>query len=105
MTNIKKKDFYDSTTGEDANGENYGIDAAIFKKVDNVDLVFDSRGRYLGIRTCRGKFINGKYTSKVGIRDFKSFMDLRVWAGTRCANVDFIETDQGNFIQIRKEHI
>jgi len=102
VVNIKKKDFFNCTTGEENGGEDYGINCSTFKKVDNVDLVFDSRGEYLGIRTCRGKIINGKYTCKVGIRDFKSFMDLKIWAGTPCAKADFIETKNGNFIQIRK---
>lgn len=100
MSNIKKKNYYDAITGCDVDGKNYGIDAAIFKKVDNVDLVFDSRGRYLGIRTCIGKFINGKYTAKRGPYNFKSFDDLKIWAGRRCENTDFLETKDGNFIQI-----
>lgn len=100
MSNLKKRDFYDSTTGECVSGENYGFDCSVFKKVDNVDMVFDSRGQYLGVRTCRGKFINGKYTSKQGIRDFKSFMDLDIWKGARCADIQPIETRDGNFIQI-----
>lgn len=102
MSNIKKRDFYDAITGEPVNKERYGLDAAVFKKVDNVDLVFDSRGEYLGIRTCRGKIINGKYTCKKGILDFKSSMDLKIWARVQCAKVDFIETGEGNFMQIRK---
>ncbi len=102
MVNIKKIDFYDATTGQSVSGDTYGKDASVFKKVDNVDLVFDSRGEYLGIRTCRGMIINGKYTSKKGIRDFKSFMDLMIWAGVQCAGVDFIETSEGNFMQIRR---
>lgn len=103
MCNIKKRDFFNVITGEPTNAENYGTDASIFKKTDNTDLIFDSRGVYLGLRTCRGKFINGKYTSKQGIRDFKSADDLRIWAVTKCANVDFIETGEGNFMQIKKD--
>jgi len=102
MSNLKKIDFYDAITGDPVNKERYGIDASVFKKVDNVDLVFDSRGEYLGIRTCRGKIINGKYTCKRGILDFKSFNDLKIWAGVPCAKADFIETKNGNFMQIRK---
>lgn len=101
MSNIKKKEFYDVITGDDATVENYGLDAAIFRKVDNVDLVFDSRGSYLGIRTCRGKFINGKYTCKRGIYDFKSDIDLRIWAGKICSDIQLIETKDGNFLQLR----
>jgi len=101
MSNIKKKEFYDAITGDDVDKERYGIDASIFKKVDNVDLVFDSRGEYLGMRTCRGKIIDGKYTCKKGVFDFKSFTDLKIWAGVQCTKVDFIETKDGNFMQIR----
>lgn len=103
MSNLKKRDFYDAITGEPVKEERYGVDAYIFKKVDNVDLIFDSRGEYLGIRTCRGKMINGKYTCRKGIFDFKSFTDLMIWKGIRCAKVDFIETNNGNFIQIKKQ--
>ncbi len=102
MSNIKKRDFYNAITGDSVDGNKYGIDAEIFKKTDNVNMVFDSRGSFLGIMTCRGKFINGKYTSKRGIFDFKSFMDLQIWAGKRCPGVDFIETEDGIFMQIRK---
>ncbi len=102
MSNIKKRDFYNATTGEYADKERYGADAEIFKKVDNVDLVFDSRGEYLGIRTCRGKIIDGKYTCKKGILDFKSFTDLEMWSGIECPKVDFIESGEGSFIQIRE---
>ncbi len=103
MVNIKKIEFYDATTGKSVEKERYGIDAQVFKSVDNVDLIFDSRGQYLGIRTCRGKIINGKYTSKKGIRDFKSFMDLNVWSGIRCAAADFIETGEGEFLQLKNK--
>lgn len=102
MSNIKKKDFYDAITGEPVDEERYGIDASVFRKVDNVDLVFDSRGEYLGTRTCTGKFINGKYTFKKGPLSFKSFTDLKIWARERCADVNFVETEEGNFIQIKK---
>lgn len=102
MVNIKKRDFYDVITGDSVSGENYGLDAAVFKKVDNMDLVFDSRGKYLGTRTCRGTFINNKYTSKKGIFDFKSFLDLKIWAGRECRKVDFIETKEGVSAQIRQ---
>lgn len=105
MSNIKKIDFYDVATGEHVSGENYGIHASVFKKVDNVDLVFDSRGKYLGIRTCRGKIINGKFTGKKGIYDFKSFMDLNIWSGIECCKVDFIETKEGISAQIRNVHV
>lgn len=102
MSNIKKKDFYNVVTGDKESIDNYGINASTFKKVDNVDMVFDSRGQYLGIRTCRGKIINGRYKCKVGIRDFKSFMDLKIWGGINCPRVDLIETKEGNFIQLGK---
>ena len=102
MSNVKKREFYDVITGDYASEKNYRLDASIFKKVDNVDLIFDSRGSYLGIRTCRGKFINGKYTCKRGMFDFKSFIDLKIWGGKQCSGVDFIETGEGVFMQIRK---
>lgn len=92
MSNIKKRDFYNAITGDSVDGNKYGIDAEIFKRVDNVNMVFDSRGSYLGTVTCRGKIVNGKYTSKEGTRDFKSFLDLMMWAGKQCSNADFIET-------------
>lgn len=101
MSNIKKLDFFNVITGDPVSEESYGRDAQTFKKVDNVDMIFDSRGEYLGIRTCRGKFINDKYTAKEGIRDFKSFLDLGIWASKQCPKVDFIETRDGTSIQIR----
>ena len=100
MSNMKKRDFYNIITGERVDVENYGKDAATFKEVDNVVLVFDSRGEYLGIRTCRGKIENGKYIVKKGPYDFKSFLDLKIWAGQRCSSMDFIETKDGVFLQI-----
>lgn len=97
---MKKRDFYDAISGDTTSGENYGNDAAIFKKVDNVQMVFDSRGSYLGIKTCRGKIENGKYIVKKGPSDFKSFLDLKIWAGKRCSPMDFVETKEGVFLQI-----
>lgn len=105
MSNIKKRDFYNVTTGEDVDGENYGKEAAIFKKVDNVSMVFDSRGKYLGIRTCRGKIVDGKYIAKKGPHDFKSFLDLNIWAGKGCNSTYFIETKDGTFVQIDKQKL
>lgn len=102
MSNIKKLDFFDVVTGDSVSEESYGRDASTFRKVDNVDMIFDSRGSYLGIRTCKGKIINGKYTSKEGVRDFKSFLDLMMWSGMRCPDADFIETKDGNVMQIRQ---
>ena len=102
MVNIKKLDYYDVITGYPVNKERYGFEASVFRKVDNVDMIFDSRGLYLGLRTCRGKFVDGKYTCKRGIFDFKPFSDLKIWAGRQCPNVDFIETGDGNFMQIKK---
>lgn len=102
MSNVKKLDFYNAITGQEDSGKYYGRDAEVYRRTDNVDLIFDSRGEYLGIRTCRGKFINDKYTAREGIRDFKSFLDLRIWAGIQCPKVDFIETKDGNFVQIRQ---
>lgn len=100
MCNMKKRDFYDVITGEGVSGEDYGIKASIFKKVDNVSMVFDSRGQYLGLFTSRGKFENGKYIVKKGPYDFKSFLDLKIWAGQRCCSMDFIETKEGVSLQI-----
>lgn len=102
MVNIKKLDFFDIITGYPVNKDSYGRDSSTFKKTDNVDMIFDSRGKYLGIRTCIGKFINGKYTSKEGRRDFKSFLDLKIWTGVRCPKVDLIETKEGTFAQIER---
>ena len=100
MSNIKKRDFYDVITGDVTRAESYGSNASTRKKVDNVDMIFDSRGSYLGIRTSRGKFENGKYIIKKGPYDFKSFLDLKIWAGKRCNPMDFIETKDGTFLQI-----
>lgn len=101
MSNIKNQMmFFDIITGNIASAEDYGIDGRVYRKTDNVDLIFDSRGSYLGIRTCRGKFIDDKYTGKKGIYDFKSFLDLKIWAGKRCGPIDFIETKDGMFLQI-----
>lgn len=100
MCNVRKKEFYDAITGDTTDGKYYGTDAAIFRKVDNVDMVFDSRGSYIGIRTCRGTFVNDKYTTKKGPYDFKSFSDLKIWAGKGCNLSNFIETKDGDFLQI-----
>jgi hypothetical protein len=103
MCNIKKRDFYNAITGDIVGAENYGVDAAIFKKVDNVVMIFDSRGCYLGINTCKGKIINGKYITKKGPSDFKSFSDLKIWAGEECSPSQFIETGNGTFLQIESD--
>lgn len=95
MVNIKKLDYFDVITGYAVDSRNYGLDAAVFKKADNVQMIFDSRWEYLGIITCRGKFINGKYTAKQGPKDFKSIDDLKIWAGVRCCNTDFVGTKDG----------
>lgn len=87
MTNLKKLDFYNVITGEKEDFNTYGIKASTFKKLDNIDMVFDSRGEYLGIMTCRGKFVNGKYTSKKGIKDFKTSEDLMLWNNIECVEV------------------
>lgn len=101
MSNIKNRDFYDVVTGDIVEAESYGIDAATFKKVDNVHMIFDSRGEYLGIRTSRGKFEKGgKYIASKGPYDFKSFLDLKIWGGKRCSSMDFIESKDGVFLQI-----
>ncbi len=102
MANIKKKEYFDCITGDCVNKEMYGVIASVFKKVDNVDMVYSSRGEFLGLRTCRGMIINGKYTAKKGIWCFKSFTDLNIWSGVYCTDADFIETDEGNFMQIRR---
>lgn len=100
MVNIKKRDFYDVVTGDIVESKYYGEDAATFKRVDNVNMVFSSRGEYLGLVTCRGKFVDGKYTTKKGPYDFKSFMDLKIWAGKGCSPTCFIESKDGNFLQV-----
>ena len=42
MCNIKNQaKYFNVITGDNVSGESYGKDAAIFKKVDNIDLVFD----------------------------------------------------------------
>ncbi len=101
MVNRKKRDFFNVITGEIANPEDYGVDGRIYKKSDNVDMVFDSRGQYLGIRTCRGKFVDDKhgnkvYTSKKGIYDFKPVSDLMKYP-LQCCGSDFVEMKDGNF--------
>ncbi len=100
MVNLKKKNYFDCITGESVSGKSYGTDAVTFKKVDNIDMVYDSRGLYLGMVTCRGSIKNGKFTGKKGPRDFKSFIDLKIWAGKRCSRMDFIETKYGINMQI-----
>lgn len=105
MVNMKKRDFYDAVTGERVDGKYYGVDAAIFRRVDNVDMIFDSRGQYLGILTCRGKIVDGKYIAKQGPSDFKSFSDLKIWTGKGCRNEFFIETKDGTFVQIDRQKI
>lgn len=100
MSNIKKREFFNAVTGENNDGENYGKNAVIFRKVDNVSMVFDSRGDYLGIITCRGKIVNGKYIVKQGPSDFKSFSDLKMWDGENCGNTNFLETKDGDFLQL-----
>lgn len=105
MSNIKKREFFNAVTGKNNDGENYGKDAVIFRKVDNVSMVFDSRGDYLGIITCRGKMVNGKYVAKQGPSDFKSFSDLKIWEGEKCKDDNFLETEEGNFLQIDSVNI
>jgi hypothetical protein len=100
MCNVKKMEFYDAITGVTTDSKYYGNDAAVFRRVDNVDMIFDSRGKYLGIRTCRGTFVDGKYTTKKGPCDFKSFIDLKIWAGKGCNLSNFVETKDGDFLQI-----
>jgi hypothetical protein len=105
MCNMKRKDFYDVITGDIVEANNYGRDTATFKKVDNVDMVFDSRGSYLGIRTSKGKFVGKKYIASKGPYDFKSFLDLKIWAGQECSRTRFIETKDGMIMQIDKKKI
>lgn len=88
MVNFKKLDFYNAITGDPVDEKNYGRFAEVFKKVDNVNMVFSSRGEYLGIQTCRGKIIDGKFTGKKGPRDFKSYTDFKIWAGVECVNLE-----------------
>lgn len=103
MTNIKKMEFFDVTTGEPISRDRYGIDGKIFKRVDNVHMIFDSRGQYLGIRICRGKFINGKFTGKKGIYDFRSFLELKEWENVTCSILQ--KADQEIVDIIEKENI
>jgi hypothetical protein len=92
MTNIKKKEFYNCVTGCVELGNNYGYYATVFKKTVNVDMIYDSRGEYLGLRTCRGSIENKKYVPNKGIRDFKSFTELyKLWNGQMC--VQNIQTE------------
>lgn len=100
MCNIKKKDCYNAITGDEADIQYYGMDTAIFKRVANVDMIFDSRGEYLGVRTSKGKFVDGKYIVTKGPYDFKSFLDLKIWAGQECKKAQFIETKDGMCVQI-----
>lgn len=97
MVNVKKLDYFDVTTGIAVNSKNYGKDAVIFKRTDNVDMIFDSRGNYLGITTCRGSFDNnGRYTTKKGPKDFKSFMELeQIWKDVKCCDTHFVESKDG----------
>jgi len=90
MSNVKKKDYYDCVTGCNEIEHDYGHFATVFKKTVNVDMIYDSRGKYLGIRTCRGSFNNnGKYIPNKGIRDFKSFTELyELWNGQLCVQIN-----------------
>lgn len=105
MANIKKRDFYNAITGDVTDAKYYGTDAAIFRRVDNVSMIFSSRGEYLGLMTCRGKMVDGKYIAKKGPSDFKSFSDLKIWDGKGCRNEFFIETKDGTFVQIDRQKI
>lgn len=101
MSNLKKLDFYDVTNGKPLDASTYGALNKSFKKVDNIDLIFSSRGEYLGIQTCRGKIINGKYTCKKGIKDFKSVEDLSIWDRGTCVPSNYVLSQDGNYsIQI-----
>lgn len=100
MVNVKKLDYFNVVTGDAVDGKSYGRDAAVFKQSDNVEMIFSSRGEYLGITICEGKFINGKYTGKQGPKNFKSFTDLKIWAGRECINTNFIQTEDGVAINI-----
>lgn len=110
MSNIKNQmSFFNVITGEIAKPEEYGVDGRIYRKSDNVDMIFDSRGSYLGVRSCRGKFVDDKhgnkvYTCKKGIYDFKSFLDIKKYQLQSC-DIDFIETGEGTYAHIGEQKI
>lgn len=89
IDNNKDFDFFNVYTGEIEDGFLYGKDSSVFKRTDNIKLVRDSRGKYLGIKTCRGSFNpNGIYTARKGPSDFKSYEELKIWVGQKCIGSD-----------------
>lgn len=112
MSNLKKKDYFDCTTGEKVDGENYGRDAKIFKKSDNMELIYDSHGNYLGLRCSMGKFENenskdnkGEYIWSKGPYYYKSVEDLKVWDGIKCLDHFGIKLDKEAFVRVDKERL
>lgn len=101
MSNLKKIEYFNVVTGIPVSGEKYGVDASIFRKTDNVDLVFDSRGKYLGLRICGGREIDGKYTFKKGGFYFKSSDDLKIWENIKCIDYKVEKTKNGNIAKVK----
>lgn len=100
MCNIRRKECYDAVTGDTVNARYDGKNAATFRKVDDANLIFDSRGQYLGIRTSKGKFAKGVCATKKGPYEFKSFVDLRTWTNQGCRKAIFAETKDGTFMRM-----
>ena len=112
MSNLKQKDYFDCITGETVDDYNYGKDAKIFKKTDNIDLIYDSHGNYLGLRCSMGKFENengkdhkGKYIWSKGPYYYKSTEDLKVWGGIKCSPHIGIKLDKEAFVEISKKKL
>lgn len=109
MVNFKKKDYFDCITGENVDASNYGKDAKIFKNADNMELMYDSHGNYLGIRCSMGKYINEKtketYVWSSGPYYYKSPEDLKVWDGIKCSEHVGIKLGKEAFVEVSKDKL
>lgn len=112
MTNLKKKEYFNVITGEKNDGKTYGKDAKIFKYADNISLIYDSRGKYLGLRISKGKFEfeddianKGLFIWEKGPFYFKSSDELKIWEGVSCIHHDDIKIGSEGFVKIKKGDI
>jgi len=112
MVNFKKKDFFNCITGEDNDGSTYGTSAVIFRRSNNVELIYDSHNNYLGLRISTGKYENenneknkGKYIWSKGPYYYKSPEDLKIWEGIKCSKTNGIKIGSEAFVEINKKEL
>lgn len=76
MCNIKIKDFYNFITGEDCGKDTYSIFKTTYIKCNYEQLIYDSRGKYLGLRRRKIDCKNGKIVIEKHYK-FESFLYLK----------------------------